>query len=45
MAKLMGLGAVTMDKRRKRYRDLGLEGLQDEIRLGRPRSYVGDKVA
>ncbi len=34
-----------MGKWRKRYRDLGLEGLHDELRPGRPRTHADDKVA
>jgi transposase len=36
---------MTVGKWRKRYRDLGLEGLHDELRPGRPRTYEDDKVA
>jgi len=32
---------MTVDKWRKCYRELGLEGLHDELRLGRPRTYEG----
>jgi putative transposase len=41
----MGLTGMTVGKWRKRYRELGLEGLHDELRLGRPRTYEGDQVA
>ena len=44
-AKRMGLTRITVGKWRKRYRDLGLEGLHDELRPGRPRSYEDDTVA
>ena len=36
---------MTVGKWRKRYRDLGLEDLHDEIRPGRPRTDEDDKVA
>ena len=45
IAKRMGLTAMTVGKWRKRYRDLGLEGLHDELRPGRPRTYEDHKVA
>ena len=45
IAKRMGLTGMTVGKWRKRYRDLGLEGLYDELRPGRPRTYEDDKVA
>jgi len=38
IAKQMGLTGMTDGKWRKRYRDVGLEGLQDELRPGRPRT-------
>jgi putative transposase len=41
----MGLTGVTVGKWRKRYRVFGLEGLHDELRPGRPRTYEDDKVA
>ena len=41
----MGLTGMTVGKWRKRYRDLGLEGLHDELRPGWPRTYEDDKVA
>ena len=34
-----------MGKWRRRYRELGLEGLHDELRPGQPRNYEDDKVA
>ncbi|MEB3270891.1 MAG: helix-turn-helix domain-containing protein [Synechococcus sp.] len=40
----MGLMGTTVGKWRKRYRDLGLEGLYDELGPGRPRTYEDDKV-
>ncbi|MCP9859242.1 helix-turn-helix domain-containing protein [Cyanobium sp. Cruz-8D1] len=36
---------MTVGKWRKRYRDLGLEGLNDELRPGRPRTYEDETVA
>ena len=42
IAKRMGM---TVGKWRKRYRDLGLQGLHDELRPGRPRTYEDDTVA
>lgn len=41
----MGLTRITVGKWRKRYRDLGLESLNDELRPGRPGSYEDDTVA
>ena len=37
IAKRMGLSGMTVGKWRKRYRELGLAGLRDELRPGRPR--------
>ena len=37
IAKRMGLSGMTVGKWRKRYRELGLAGLHDELRPGRPR--------
>ena len=45
ITKRMGLRGMTVGKWRKRYRELGLEGLHDELRPGRPRSYKDDTVA
>ncbi|MFN7900655.1 MAG: helix-turn-helix domain-containing protein [Synechococcaceae cyanobacterium] len=45
IAKRMGLTGMTVGKWRRRYRELGLEGLHDERRPGRPRIYQDDKVA
>ncbi len=45
IAKRMGLTGMTVGKWRKRYRELGLEGLHDELRPGRPRTYEDDAVA
>ena len=41
----MGLTGMTVGKWRKRYRELGLDGLHDELRSGRPRTYEDDTVA
>ena len=45
IAKRMGLTGMTVGKWRKRYREFGIEGLHDELRPGRPRTYEDDKVA
>ncbi|MFM7753313.1 MAG: helix-turn-helix domain-containing protein [Cyanobium sp.] len=45
IAKRMGLTGMTVGKWRKRYWELGLEGLHDELRPGRPRTYEDDTVA
>ena len=45
LAKRMGLSGMTVGKWRKRYRELGLEGLHDELRPGRPRTYEDQTVA
>ncbi len=45
IARRMGLTGMRVGKWRKRYRELGLEGLHDELRPGRPRTYEDDKVA
>jgi len=44
-ARRMGLSGMTVGKWRKRYRELGIEGLDDELRPGRPRTYEDDTVA
>ena len=44
-AKRMGLTGMTGGKWHKRYRELGLEGLHDELRPGRPCTYEDDAVA
>jgi len=41
----MGVTGMTVGKWRKRYREYGIEGLHDELRSGRPRTYEDDKVA
>ena len=45
IAKRMGLTGMTVGKWRKRYLDLGMDGLDDEYRSGRPRTYADDQVA
>lgn len=45
IARRMGLTVMTVGKWRRRYRELGIEGLLDELRPGRPRTYGGEKVA
>ena len=45
VAKRFGVRGSTEGKWRKRNLDLGLEGLDDELRPGRPRNYEDDKVA
>ena len=45
IAKRMRLTGMTVGKWRKRYREQGLEGLHDELRPGRPRTYEDDTVA
>ncbi len=45
IANRLGLKGMTVGKWRKRYLDLGLEGLHNELRLGRPRTYEDDKIA
>jgi putative transposase len=45
VAKSLGLRGSTVGKWRQRYLDLGIEGLHDELRPGRPRTYEDDKVA
>lgn len=41
----MGLAGMLVGKWRKRYREFCIEGLHDELRPGRPRTYEDDKVA
>ena len=45
IAMRMGVTGMTVGKWRKRYREFGIEGLHDELRPGRPRTYEDDKVA
>ena len=39
------MGAATVGRWRRRYRERGLEGLDDELRPGRPRTYDDERVA
>ena len=41
----MGIRNNTVGKWRQRYINLGIEGLHDELRSGRPRTYEDEKVA
>jgi putative transposase len=43
IAKRMGVTGMTAGKWRTRYRELGLEGLHDELHPGRPCTYEDDK--
>jgi transposase len=45
ISKRMGLTGMTVGKWRNRYRELGLEGLNGELRPGRPRTDEDDQVA
>lgn len=45
LAKRLGLTNATIGKWRARYIDAGLEGLHDELRPGRPRSFDDERVA
>ena len=45
IAQRMGLNNATVGKWRRRYRELGLEGLHDELRPGRPRTHEDERVA
>jgi transposase len=45
IAQRMGLTHATVGKWRKRYLAHGLEGLHDELRAGRPRSFDDERVA
>ncbi|CAM3628312.1 IS630 family transposase [Halomonas lysinitropha] len=45
IAERMRLNKDTVGKWRKRYLDFGIEGLHDELRPGRPRSYEDEQVA
>ena len=45
IAQRMGLTGMTDGRWHRRYRELGLEGLHNELRPGRPRTYEDDKVA
>jgi putative transposase len=45
IGKRVGLSRGSVGKWRKRYLENGLEGLHDELRTGRPRSVLDEKVA
>lgn len=45
IAQTIGLSMQAVGKWRKRYRELGLSGLHDELRPGRPRSISDEDVA
>ncbi len=45
IAKRMKLTNATVGKWRQRYRQLGIEGLHEELRAGRPRSLEDERVA
>jgi putative transposase len=45
IAKSMGLTNATVGKWRQRYLENGIEGLHDELRAGRPRSFADERVA
>ena len=45
IAKRMSLTGTTVGKWRKCYLEQGLEGLHDELRPGRPRTYEDEDVA
>ncbi len=45
VARRFGVTAQTVGKWRRRFRAAGIEGLHDELRPGRPRTYGDDKVA
>ena len=45
VARRFGVTPQTVGKWRRRFRAAGVEGLHDELRSGRPRTYDDDKVA
>ena len=45
VAQRVGVTPQTVGKWRRRFRAAGIEGLHDELRPGRPRTYDDDKVA
>ncbi len=45
VAKRFGVRGSTVGRWRQRYLHLGIEGLNDELRPGRPRTYEDNKVA
>ena len=44
-AELLGVTQTTVGKWRRRFLELGIEGLRDAFRSGRPRSYDDERVA
>ena len=45
VAKRVGATPHTVGKWRRRFREAGIQGLHDELRPGRPRTYDDDRVA
>ena len=45
VAKRFGVRSSTVGKWRQSYLELGIEGLHDELRPGRPRTHEDDAVA
>ena len=45
IAQRMGLNPMTVGKWRRRYLELGLAGLHDQLRPGRPRTHTDERVA
>jgi putative transposase len=45
IARRLRLTSYTVGKWRRRYRELGIEGLHEELRAGRPRSLEDERVA
>jgi putative transposase len=45
IAERLGIHQITVGKWRRRYLDHGIEGLHDELRPGRPRTFEDDRVA
>ena len=45
VARCCGVTQQTVGKWRRRFRAAGIEGLHDELRPGRPRTYDDDRVA
>ena len=45
VARGVGVTPHTVSKWRRRFREAGIQGLHDELRPGRPRTYDDDKVA
>jgi putative transposase len=45
VARRFGVTNATVGKWRRRYRELGIQGLHDELRPGRPRAHEDERVA